>query len=236
MRRILGVWAHPDDELFGPVGTVCVGQAHGYDSAVIIATHGEAGSAANANLAAGQTLDELRIAELRSAVATIGIAELVLWSYPDGKLHEAAQPELVAKIAAEIERWQPSIVLTFGPDGVTGHPDHIAISVATTQAFHRCRAGGAGPQRLLYITLPPNAPHVTRMGDAPAALAANTVIDGAQFADVKRRALACHASQRADWELQLGRTEWLTTDHFFQAFPAYTANVPQTTIFDDLAS
>lgn len=77
------------------------------------------------------------------------------FGFPDGGLSDAPRGELVDRIAHIFSEERPDVVMTFGPDGVTGHPDHIAISHATTEAFKRFAGDGSpGFRRLTYGVVP----------------------------------------------------------------------------------
>ncbi len=74
--------------------------------------------------------------------------------YPDGGVADAPFDELVERIAAILREERPDVVITFGPEGVTGHADHITAGRAATEAFRRCRVGSDGLARLLYSSIP----------------------------------------------------------------------------------
>jgi LmbE family N-acetylglucosaminyl deacetylase len=233
-KRVLAVWAHPDDESFGPVGTTRLAHEQGWATAVITATRGDAGQNAGA-LADGETIGDLRERELRCAAEHIGIDHLHVWQHPDGGLADLPAHTLRNEVLAVMREWQPQVVITFGPDGITGHSDHIAISTATTDAFHQLRRelGANGPQRLFYVTVPPDQRIKHRMGDAPPPGPAHAVIDVHAYVDVQLAALRCHASQRPDWEPMVQDRDWLLKDRFTCAYPPVDADATvQTTIFD----
>jgi N-acetylglucosamine malate deacetylase 2 len=233
-KRLLAVWAHPDDESFGPVGTMRLARDRGYDSAVLTATRGDAGNAQRVELAPGQTLGDVREDELRAACAVLGVTRVVVWRYPDGGLHDVPPDELAARVLEVMREWSSQIVITFGPDGITGHPDHLAIGAATERAFHQLRAerGANEPQQLFYVTIPPQQTIEHPMGAAPPPKPATAILDVSAYEQAKRDALACHASQRDSWEPLLNNRDWLTIDRFFRAFPPASADDPATTIFD----
>lgn len=233
-KRLLAVWAHPDDESFGPVGTTRLAHEQGWETALITATRGEAGQNAD-TLPDGVTITEVRERELRCAAAQIGIDHLHMWHYPDGGLADLPPNTLLDEVIAVMRDWQPQIVLTFGPDGITGHGDHIAVSTATTTAFHQLRneLGADGPQRLLYSTMPPDQRIDQRMGAAPPPGPAHVVLDVSMYEDVKLAALRCHASQRGDWEPMVHDCEWLSTDRFTRAYPRTHGDATvETMLFD----
>lgn len=233
-KRLLAVCAHPDDESFGPVGTTRLAHDAGWETALITATRGEAGQNAG-TLADGETITDVRERELRCAAAQIGIDQVHVWDHPDGGLADLPSNTLLDEIVAVMRAWQPQVVVTFGPDGITGHPDHIAISAATTAAFHQLRdeLGAGGPQRLYYVTVPPEQRIDQRMGDAPPPGPSHVVLDVSKYVDVKLAALRCHASQRADWEPMLQDRDWLQTDRFTRAYPPVAADATvETTLLD----
>lgn len=233
-KHLLAVWAHPDDEAFGPVGTMRLAHDQGWATAIVTATRGDAGQHDLAQLATGQTLGDLREHELRQACAVLGVARLDVWQYADGGLADVPADELIERILTVLRDWQPAVVVTFGPDGITSHPDHVTISAATSLACDRWRAEtGAELPRLYYVTVPPERTVEHRMGEAPPPRPATAIVDVSAYEQVKRQALQCHASQRADWEPLLADHDWLTTDRFYRAFPsAAEGSPPETTILD----
>lgn len=235
-RRLLAVWAHPDDEAFGPVGTMRLAHELGYQTAVITATRGDAGNSDLAQLAPEQTLGDLRENELRCSCRVLGVDRLDVWRYADGGLQDVPADELIARVGAVMREWQPQIVITFGPDGVTGHPDHVAISAATQRAFDQLRGepGAHGSQRLYFHTVRPDQNIEHPMGEAPPPKPASLVIDVSAYEAIKRQALECHASQKSNWGPLLNDRDWLTVDRLYRVFPPVAPATPiETTIFDE---
>jgi len=224
----MAVWAHPDDESFGPVGTLRLARDRGWQTALLSATRGDAGASDLVDLQPGQSLGDLREQELRCAAAIIGVARLTVWRYPDGGLKGVPQDDLIDRLIDELRAWQPRVVITFGPDGITGHPDHVAISAATTEAFDRWRAESDDDRspRLYYHTVRPGRAIEKPMGAAPPPLPPTAIIDVSRYEATKRQALACHASQRGDWERLIEDRDWLTVDRFYRAFPPLAPDEP----------
>jgi len=150
--RILGVFAHPDDEVFVAGGTFAKYVARGAEAMVLCATRGQAGQIRDARVATRHTLGAVREAELRQACAILGIQHVTCLDYVDGRLREADFEALVASVADAMRAFRADVVITFGEDGAYGHPDHVTISNATTQAFDLVRepAGAEGRQPRLY--------------------------------------------------------------------------------------
>jgi LmbE family N-acetylglucosaminyl deacetylase len=154
--RLAGLFAHPDDDAFGISGS-CALHAGELDVMVVFATSGDAGRIADDSLATRATLGIVREAEARSAYAVLGVeADLRFLRYGDGRVAEVPHAELVSRFVEALESFRPDVVVTFGPDGVTGHEDHITVGAAATEAFDRAteRLGDAAPRRLLHNALP----------------------------------------------------------------------------------
>jgi LmbE family N-acetylglucosaminyl deacetylase len=144
--RLLCVLAHPDDEALGFGGALARYAAEGVATYLVTATGGERGwQGSPADDPGPQALGKLREAELRQAAQVLGLRGLRLLGYHDGDLARADAAEATAKIARHIRQIRPQVVLTFGPDGSTGHPDHIAICQLTTGAIVRAADAGYEP-------------------------------------------------------------------------------------------
>jgi len=133
--RILGVFAHPDDEVFVAGGTLAKYVARGAEAMVLCATRGQAGQIRDARVATRHTLGSVREQELRQACAILGVQHVSCLDYMDGRLRESDFEALVGSIVDVVREFQPDVVITFGEDGAYGHPDHVTISEATTRAF-----------------------------------------------------------------------------------------------------
>jgi LmbE family N-acetylglucosaminyl deacetylase len=153
--RLLGVFAHPDDEIFCAGGTFAKYARAGAVTMVVSATRGEAGQIRDAAAATRRTLGTVREAELRQAGVTLGVTYTRCLSYKDGGLQDVDPSVLSSELAVLISTFQPDAVVTFGADGAYGHPDHIAISHAVTAACRRATRANAGIQ-LFYSAFPRN--------------------------------------------------------------------------------
>lgn len=154
--RVAGVFAHPDDDTYGVGGSLALHPERDLELTVILATSGDAGRIADPSLATRETLGRVREAEALAAWAALGLRPDVRFlRHPDGHLQEVPREQLVAEVLAILQDARPHLVVTFGPDGITGHEDHIAIGAAATAAFGAARAApGGGPfARLLHVAL-----------------------------------------------------------------------------------
>ncbi len=191
--RLLAVFAHPDDETFRPGGTLALLGRQNVRVEVLTFTHGEAGSCGDPPLCAPAELPAVRACELHTACAMLGIQPPRLLNYADGHLQEEdAEPmsALILSIASEIK---PQVVLSFGPDGLSGHPDHIAVGQWTAEAFRRADEIAA-----LYTVAVPRSlaqkldmRQVYPVPDEAIAL----TVDVSSVWETKRTAMRCHATQ-----------------------------------------
>jgi LmbE family N-acetylglucosaminyl deacetylase len=147
LGTVLGVWAHPDDEAYLSAALMAFAVDAGSRVAVVTATLGEHGTPEPSRLPP-HVLREIRADEHRAALAVLGVHEAHLLGYEDGTCEAVPEAEAVARIATIIDEIRPDTIVTFGPDGMTGHPDHRAVSAWATAAASA--AGFAG--RLLYAT------------------------------------------------------------------------------------
>jgi len=158
--KLMCVLAHPDDESLGAGGALAKYAAEGIETYVVTATRGERGWPGDPKDDPGPTaLGRLREAELRCAARSLGVREVSLLGYVDGDLDQAQPAEMVAKIVQILRRVRPQVVVTFGPDGVYGHPDHIAICqfataatmLAADQNYHTNGHPPHGVSKLYYM-------------------------------------------------------------------------------------
>lgn len=145
LGTILGVWAHPDDEAFLSAGTMAAAVASGSRVAVVTATRGELGTADPTGWPPDR-MGRLRERELAASLAALGVTEHHWLGYVDGSLATAAPEEGIGRIRSVVDGLGPDTILTFGPDGMTGHPDHRTISRWVSEAVT------GKPIRVLHAT------------------------------------------------------------------------------------
>ena len=138
--RLMAVLAHPDDESLGVGGTMAKYASEGVDVSLLTATRGDGGRyrgypPGDPQHPGSSSLGNIREGELRAAASVLGVREVSLLDYQDGNLDRANAREVIAAIVKHLRRVRPDVVITFGPDGAYGHPDHIAISQFTAAAI-----------------------------------------------------------------------------------------------------
>lgn len=142
LGTILCVWAHPDDETFTCAGIMTAAIRNGQTVVCVTATKGEKGVQDPARWPA-ERLGEIRAAELSEALQLMGCQNHHWLDCMDGDCSQLSDTEGSEKIRQFIDKYSPDTILTFGPDGMTGHPDHQAVSRWTALA-------AAGRAQLYY--------------------------------------------------------------------------------------
>ena len=134
MTTTLGIWAHPDDEVFVSGGLLADAARRGERVVCIYMTNGEAG------LSYGQPsspadLASLRRRELETSLVHLGVSERRFFGYLDGRLSRVPGQDMISRIHDALIELQPDEIVTFGTDGFTGHPDHKALSASVRAAM-----------------------------------------------------------------------------------------------------
>lgn len=187
-RRMLVVLAHPDDESFPLGGTLAKYAAGGVEITLVCATKGEAGIPGLPQ----EKVAYLREGELRAAIDILGFSNVRFLGWQDGELAKIDENTVIQQLIAIFREIQPHVIITFGPDGVSGHADHIAIHHWTTAAFDEADL----PAKLYYIA--PSEATLQGCGVIPTNEIAGgpTVgIDIGNYRIAKVQAAQCHASQ-----------------------------------------
>jgi LmbE family N-acetylglucosaminyl deacetylase len=194
-RTLMAVFAHPDDEAFGTGGTLAKYAAEGTDVYLVTATRGEAGGIAEPDMATTANLPYVRERELRCACQIYGIHPPIFLDYVDGQLPIVHQGQAVGKLVRIVRELRPQVVITFGPDGIYGHYDHIAVHHWATIAVNLAAAPDCFPEqvadacqphqvsKLYYRALPEEQVAAMSDGDKPAAV----MMDGVPFLFAGRR-------------------------------------------------
>ena len=206
-KTLVGIWAHPDDD--ATVAPLLARYAReGVQVYSIIATDGSRGCK-HTTVPCGPELARVRSEEARCSCDALGMRPPILLGFPDGKLGDYADdPSLMSRltqrIAEELQKLNADALITWGPDGGTGHPDHRLISDVVTQLV---RAGAPGtPEQLFYAYLPPMAMASSQGG--PSLLlpqkkyfTVQVPVTSADY-DAFRRAMACQKTQFSADELK----------------------------------
>jgi LmbE family N-acetylglucosaminyl deacetylase len=157
LGTILSVWAHPDDETFLSAGVMAAARDAGQRVVCVSATAGEHGTD-DPGTWPPDRLGQVRRWEATAAMAVLGVGEHAILGLPDGGL-PGRDEEGLAWVGGLLDEVGPDTILTFGPEGMTHHPDHIAVHRWVTEAWERA----GRPGRLLYAT--PTVEQIAEFGD-----------------------------------------------------------------------
>jgi len=229
LGTVLGVWAHPDDEAYLSAGLMAIARENGQRVVCVTATRGELGTPDPVTWPPERLAAE-RTVELTRSLEILGVHEHRWLGYHDGECAQVSALDAVARLAEVIDEVRPDTVLSFGPDGLTGHPDHRTVSAWTALAFDRAAPPAA---RLLQATIaerrharwaeltddlgiyPPGLPTLT----AAEHLAVDLAL-APEVAARKARALAAQTTQTAGIIGALGidtYTAWVGDESFVEA-------------------
>ena len=200
--RLLLIFAHPDDETF-VAGGACRRYADaGAQIVLITATRGAAGSCGSPPLCSREELPARRETEFGEAARILGVSEVHLLNYRDKQLGEASAAAVRLELVTFIRRYRPHVLLTFAPQGMNGHPDHVAISRfamdAVATAADSRHDGSTRPHHVPRVLWNgPIAPwQVTESDDLSRLEGADFVIDTSAARHAKAAALRAHRTQR----------------------------------------
>jgi LmbE family N-acetylglucosaminyl deacetylase len=222
---LLGVWAHPDDEAFLSAGLMALAREAGERVVVVTATAGDQGAAHPADR--GPVLVRRRRRELRAALAAVGVREHTVLGLPDGGCAAVPPGDGAAIVGRWITAVRPDTIVTFGPEGMTGHDDHRAVHRWVTDAWRQA----GEPGTLLYATLTPafharwgqlNEQVGLWEGEPPCTAETDVAltVDCTPVIDRKVAALDAHASQTAALAEAVGHgtmRDWWATEWFVAA-------------------
>lgn len=217
-QRLLCVFAHPDDECYGPGGTIAQSVLDGAEVFITTFTAGEAGTIGVSKSLEPAELARRRRAELAAACDALGVAGHRILGAPDRGVAAVDRDWAVGEVLADIRRFRPQVVLTFHHLGVSGHPDHIAVAGFLDEAF--ARAGDDGPLAYFEFGLPRvkaplyQRPNLVPLEDEEVAA---IVAIRADAMDRKVEAIRRHATQIAFFESlqeKFDYREVSTPEHF----------------------
>jgi N-acetyl-1-D-myo-inositol-2-amino-2-deoxy-alpha-D-glucopyranoside deacetylase len=240
--RLAAVFAHPDDDVYQLGGSIAL-RANDLELTVVVCTSGDAGPIWVPELATRETLAEVRESEERTALAAVGApnADIRFLRHPDWHLPDVPFEQLVGEIEAVLEEVDPHVVVTFGPDGMTSHHDHVRAGEATTAAFQRVRERRQSLTRLYQTAIaradvdrfragmreldPAPAPYheysLFHLAGAPDERVAVRV-DTRPVQERKLEGILAHRTQIGEWEQVPEPLRWifLETERFTRAWPS----------------
>lgn len=213
MKTVVCIIAHPDDEAFGPSGTICK-LARKNKVYILCITRGEAGKN---SLREQEKLGKIRAQELRASAKILGVRRVYFLGFKDGALCNNLYHKLANKIKKRLEVLRPEIIITFEPRGISGHIDHIVTSFVTTyvvtklpfvkQLWYHCiteeRSKARGRDYFIYF--PPGY----KRGEI------GKIVDVSDVWETKAKAMMAHKSQMHDAEKILKILEKQPKEEYF---------------------
>lgn len=207
-KTVIAVFAHPDDEAFGPSGTLTI-LSRTYDVYLLCATRGEAGGN-------HPGLAKIRSAELKKSAHIIGIKKVYFLGFIDGSLSNSLYHNLAKKIEYYLKKLKPEIVMTSEPRGVSGHIDHITVSMATSFAcqkmpfvktvlYYCLRYEDSLREKNYFIYFPPGY----RKEEI------NKTVDISKVWDTKLKSMMAHQSQIKDAKRILKNRIFASKEEYF---------------------
>ena len=276
VRSLMAVVAHPGDEAFGFAGALASAAAAGAYVVVVCVTRGwydkrltdaaPAPGGKNRDVKLGaitwRNLDTVREDELRRSVALLGVRVVRMLDYAEGELDREDFDRLVGRIVEPIRMHKPEVIITFGPDGVTGDADHVVVSRAVGAAYDRAAEPLAYEDDIeedqvawraakLYHLVVPQSRVADALGERltgepyGSSAAPTVAVELGDLAQLKLAAISRHVTQTGsagpfhDWGSS-EREAWLATEHYRLAaaalpLPAGSGDLRETTLFDGLS-
>jgi LmbE family N-acetylglucosaminyl deacetylase len=230
---LLLIFAHPDDEAFGCAGVMAAAAERGVSVTLISATRGEAGKTGIPELDTPEILGAVREQELRAAAAAVDAVDVRFLDYRDSGMagtpenddprafSKATEANVVDRLVVHLRAVRPATVITFGPEGIYGHPDHLMAHRTAVAAVHAAAdpavLPAVGPPwraRALYFTAVPRE-RMLAMIDRPdgplqdlepgqrdkvgtPSAEITTVVDISPYVEIKTQAIAAHRTQVGD--------------------------------------
>jgi LmbE family N-acetylglucosaminyl deacetylase len=194
-QRALVITAHPDDAEFGAAGTVAKLVRDGCEVAYVIVTNGNKGS--GDRTMTPERLARIRAEEQRNAARVLGVERVEFLGYEDGEVEDTRA--LRRDVSREIRRFRPDLVICQNPNRTynlgASHRDHRVVGgVALDCVYPLARDHMAFPE-----LMPEFEPHKVREVYVMQWQSPQLVVDISDVFELKIKALACHASQFADF-------------------------------------
>lgn len=239
MKKLIAVFAHPDDETYMAGGTIAKYVKAGWRVDLLSATKGEVNSHSSEPEVKIEPLGVIHARELEEAAGYLGIRSITFLDYKDGKLNTLSPGEIEDKLMTIFRDERPDVVITFEPGGVTNDPDHAKVSLATTFAFqkyaddrHEESPDDENPPKLYFACQPESSiSYLQKIRSYPTEANGKplkgiedkkitTVIDISRSASSKVKALRAFASEQNEVEsyLAIDNNPFLKQEYFVQRY------------------
>lgn len=211
-KNFVCIFAHPDDEAFGPSGTIYK-LTKEYNVYILCATKGQAGKDSDISKS---SLGMRRAEELKKSAKILSVKKVYFLGFRDGALSNNLYHKIAYKIQKHLEKLHPEKVMTFGPNGVSGHIDHITMHYVTMYVISKLRFVREIWQTVIplersqdrkdyFIYFPPGLPRKN----------IDRIVNVADVWNLKIAAMKCHKSQKHDYERILKTSEKYPKEEYF---------------------
>lgn len=210
-KTIVAIFAHPDDEAFGPSGTICK-LAQENDVYLLCATSGDAGM--HHNPAEQHRIEQIREEEVKASAKILDIKQVFFLGFKDGTLSNNLYHKLADAIEEKLAELKADTIITYEPRGVSGHIDHIVISFVSTYVFNKLE----GVKTMLQHCITKGQETKDYFIYFPKGYAIDDVdmiVDVGDVWDKKIAAIKTHQSQKDDVEGILKRNEQFPKKEYF---------------------
>lgn len=229
---LLAIFAHPDDEVFRCGGTLALLAKRGVRVHILTFTRGQAGSCGDPPVCTREQLGVVRTNELHCSCRSLGLETPIVLDYEDGKLESISEEEGIAQILDQIQATRPQVLLTWPPDGLSGHPDHIAVSRWSSDAYHLAvKAGNTDLAALYHLAMPYSIASelgLNQLHTIPDNEVSAT-IDVQNVWEQKIVAIHCHRTQAGESPILQAPIDrqrlFLGQEHFYQAYASQPENM-----------
>ncbi|HVT01596.1 MAG TPA: PIG-L deacetylase family protein [Patescibacteria group bacterium] len=210
----VGIFAHPDDEAFGPSGTIHK-LAKEYDFYLISVTKGEIGKS---SIVGAKPLHEIRADELRESARILGVKKVYFLGFKDGKLSNSLYHKIAEKIEKILEKLKPELIITSNQNGGSGHIDHITVSMVSSFIFER----QPYIKKIMYNAMTKEAraamgnTYFIYRPEGYDLAQIDEIIDVEDVWETKLKAMQAHKSQKHDYENIIKSRANLPKKEYFQ--------------------
>ncbi|MDA1317279.1 MAG: PIG-L family deacetylase [bacterium] len=211
--KLVAIFAHPDDEAFGPAGTIAT-YSKTHEVSLICATRGEAGE--NSLDDKSRSIGEIREEELRASAKLLGVTHVYFLDYEDGSLCNNKYHDIADKVKNILDSIEPEILLTFEIRGVSGHLDHVAMAMITYYLFYKVPYAKKLMSYVLmreetdllrdYFIYVPHGFKRDRVDE---------IVDVGDLLELKKQAIMVHKSQQPDVSRTLAMMDSFPKEEFF---------------------
>jgi LmbE family N-acetylglucosaminyl deacetylase len=212
MKKILAIFAHPDDEAFGPSGTIALlSQTH--EISIIIVTSGESGKCALSEI---DELKDIRHEEMKLSAKILGVKNIYFLGYKDGQLSNSLYHTIAQDLEKYIKKLKPDTLLTFEHRGFVGHIDHVAVTLISSYVFEKI----SSLKRMMYFCMSEESralqdPYFIYIPPGYKKSEINEIYDVSEVWDRKLASMKAHESQTHDYERFTKVLEQLPKEEYF---------------------